>query len=196
MHQREVLLLSTAEMWVSDTHIGQGVGTPKGKLHQLTPAKSFARVAPPVVAEMKKKFICQDPGDVAGPVFPEAMPVDDICPGQKTTIEEIMDHQRRSIPNPSLYGPSPFSVSPWGPCPANPSLCCGSTDVAGIINVMWWSPKSQPHYGVTTVHPWRHANVRYWFCDAIFLKLIFTNYYKIIAGFRVEIALCFSYHRA
>ena len=118
--QDEVLLQSSAEMWVSDTHIGQGVGHLKVKHHQLTSAQSFAVVAPPVVAEMKKEFIYQDPGDVAGPVFPEAMPVDDICPGEKTTIEEIMDHQRRSIPSASPSGHSPFSVSPWGSVPPTP----------------------------------------------------------------------------
>ena len=62
-----------------------------GGRHRLTAAQCPTVMALPVVAEMKKNLSYRDPGDVAAPVSPEAVPVDAIQPCEKKTLEGLVE---------------------------------------------------------------------------------------------------------
>ena len=88
-----------------------------GTRHRLTSAQCSAVMALPVVAEMKKNLSYRDPGDVAAPVSPEAVPVDAIHPSEKMSREDLVKSAIReaALPAPAPAVPVPVALVPAVP---------------------------------------------------------------------------------
>ena len=100
-------------MWVSLTHPGQGEGAPWNKTSADISAM-FCRDGP---ACSSRDEDYRDPGDVADPVSPEAVPIDAIHPSEKMSREDLVKSAIREagLPAPAPAAPVPVALVPVVP---------------------------------------------------------------------------------
>ena len=139
VHQKEVLLLHCPlpRCGFRSCTLVKVNGHLVGK-HRLTSSQCSAVMALPAVAEMKKSFSYQDPGDVAAPVSPEEVPVGAIWPN-KNTMEGLVESAIRAA---ALPVPVPAVPVPVVPVPLVPIL---PVSVPVVVPLMSLPLEEPPH---------------------------------------------------